>query len=47
LGTRDFEHTPWRYRVVGPFSVSGFADGAYATVLALDAFADTIVIGQA
>ena len=35
-GTLNFEHTPWRYRVVGPFSVPGFADGAYATVLALE-----------
>jgi hypothetical protein len=43
-GTLDFQHTPWRYRVVGPFSVAG---GAYATVLALRTFADTVAIGDA
>jgi hypothetical protein len=45
-GSLDFDHTPWRYRVVGPFSVPGFAGGAYATVLALRAFANTISIGD-
>jgi hypothetical protein len=46
-GTLDFEHSPWRYRVVGPFSIPGFADGAYATVLALRAFADMVTFGDA
>lgn len=46
-GTLDFQHTPWRYRVVGPFSVPGFAGGAYATVLALRTFAHTVAIGDA
>jgi CubicO group peptidase (beta-lactamase class C family) len=41
-GTLDFEHTPWRYRVVGPFSVPDFAGGAYATVLALRVFGDMV-----
>jgi hypothetical protein len=31
-GSLDFQHTPWQYRVVGPFSVPDYADGAYATV---------------
>jgi hypothetical protein len=38
-GSLDFTQTPWHYRVVGPFSVPNFAEGAYATVLALRAFA--------
>ncbi len=46
-GTLDFQRTPWRYRVVGPFSVPYFARGAYATVLALRAFADLVAIGDA
>ena len=41
-GTLDFEHTPWRYRVVGPFTVPDFAGGAYATVLALRVFGDMV-----
>jgi hypothetical protein len=36
-GSLHFERTPWHYRVVGPFSVPNFAEGAYATVLALNA----------
>jgi hypothetical protein len=46
-GTLDFDHTPWQYRVVGPFSVPGFAGGAYATVLALRTFADIVAVGDA
>ena len=46
-GTLDFEHTPWRYRVVGPFSVPDFAGGAYATVLALRTLAHMVAIGDA
>ncbi len=38
-GSLHFERTPWHYRVVGPFSVPNYAEGAYATVLALNAFA--------
>jgi hypothetical protein len=38
--------TPWRYRVVGPFSVPDFADGAYATVLALRVFSETLSSGH-
>jgi hypothetical protein len=37
-GTLHFSHTPWQYRVVGPFSVPNFAAGAYGTVLALRVF---------
>jgi hypothetical protein len=46
-GTLNFQRTPWRYRVVGPFSVPGFAAGAYATVLALRAFGHIVAIGEA
>jgi len=38
-GSLNFAHTPWQYRVVGPYSVPNFAEGAYATVLAIHAFA--------
>jgi hypothetical protein len=38
-GSLNFRHTPWNYRVAGPFSVPDFAGGAYATVLTLRAFA--------
>ena len=36
----NFAKTPWHYRVVGPYSVPDYAGGAYATVLALRAFAE-------
>jgi hypothetical protein len=38
-GSLHFERTPWHYRVVGPFSVPNYAEGAYATVLSLNTFA--------
>ena len=38
-GSLDFHHTPWRYRVIGPYSVPDYADGAYSTILALTVFA--------
>jgi hypothetical protein len=31
---------PWSYKTVGPFSVSNYADGAYAVLAALDFFSD-------
>lgn len=37
-GTLDFRNT-WHYRVIGPFAVPDFAEGAYATILALRVFA--------
>jgi hypothetical protein len=36
----NIENGQWRYKTTGPFSVPGFADGAYATLLALEFFAD-------
>jgi hypothetical protein len=44
-GSLDFRHTPWQYRVVGPFSVPNYAGGAYATVLALHVFARNLGMG--
>ncbi len=38
-GSLNFKQTPWQYRVVGPFSVPNYAEGAYSTVLALAVFA--------
>jgi len=32
------EHSGWRYKTTGPFSVPGYADGAYALLLALGFF---------
>jgi hypothetical protein len=45
-GSLDFRHTPWQYRVVGPFSVPNYAGGAYATVLALRVFARNLKSGH-
>lgn len=38
-GSLNFQQTPWQYRVIGPFSVPNYAEGAYSTVLALNVFA--------
>jgi hypothetical protein len=38
-GSLNFDRTPWQYRVIGPYSVPNYAQGAYATVLALNVFA--------
>ena len=45
-GTLNFGNTPWRYRVTGPFSVPNYADGAYATVLALRCLARGLAVGR-
>ena len=37
-----FNEGDWRYRVLGPFSVPNYADGAYATVLSLRLFTQTL-----
>jgi hypothetical protein len=37
-----FNEGDWRYRVSGPFSVPDYADGAYATVLTLRLFNNTL-----
>jgi hypothetical protein len=41
-----FNQSDWRYRVIGPFSVPDYADGAYATVLTLRLFSDTLNAGH-
>jgi hypothetical protein len=46
-GNISVANTPWRYRVIGPFSTPYFADGAYATALALRVFSDTLSTGRA
>ena len=38
-GNPDFRHS-WKYRVVGPYSVPNYANGSYATVLALNCIAN-------
>lgn len=38
----NFNEGDWRYRVLGPFSVPDYADGAYATVLTLRLFNNTL-----
>lgn len=45
-GTVDPNHSNWRYRVIGPFSVPNFAGGAYATALALRVFAHGLGPGE-
>ena len=42
-----FSEGDWRYRVLGPFSVPDYADGAYATVLTLRLFNNTLNVGDA
>jgi hypothetical protein len=37
-----FNESDWRFRVSGPFSVPDYADGAYATVLTLRLFNNTL-----
>ena len=34
-GSLNYKNTPWEFRVAGPYSVPDYANGAYATVLAL------------
>jgi hypothetical protein len=46
-GSIDFNNTPWKYRVVGPFTVPDYADGAYATVLTLRTLALNLGSGHA
>jgi hypothetical protein len=41
-----FNEGDWRYRVSGPFSVPNYADGAYATVLTLRLFNNTLNSGR-
>ncbi len=45
-GSIGFTNSPWKFRVVGPFSVPGYADGAYATALTLRVFSDTLSGGH-
>jgi hypothetical protein len=42
-----FNEGDWRYRVLGPFSVPNYADGAYATVLTLRLFKNTLSASHA
>ena len=46
-GSIGFKNTPWKFRVIGPFSVPGYANGAYATALTLRVFAETLTSGHA
>jgi len=41
-GGINFDRTGWKYRVVGPFTVPDYADGAYSTVLTLRVFANNV-----
>jgi hypothetical protein len=41
-----FNESDWRFRVLGPFSVPDYADGAYATVLTLRLFNNTLNAGD-
>lgn len=41
-GSLNFQQTPWQYRVIGPFSVPNYAEGAYSTLLALTVFAQRL-----
>jgi hypothetical protein len=41
-----FNESDWRFRVLGPFSVPNYADGAYATALTLRLFNNTLNFGR-
>lgn len=41
-----FNEGDWRYRVLGPFSVPNYADGAYSTILALRLFDNLLSVGD-
>ena len=45
-GSIKFNHEPWKFRVVGPFSVPDFAGGAYSTILSLRAFSQKLGLGN-
>ena len=36
----NIDSSTWSYKTTGPFSVPGYADGAYAVLLTLDMFSD-------
>lgn len=42
----DYKNTPWRFRVAGPYSVPNYANGAYATVLALHCLSRGLCFGD-
>ena len=46
-GSIGFTNSPWKFRVVGPFSVPDYADGGYATALTLRVFSETLASGHA
>ena len=35
-GSLNYKNTPWKFRVAGPYSVPNYANGSYATILALN-----------
>ena len=45
-GSLNFQRSPWEFRVAGPYSVPDFANGSYATVLALKCLADGGGLGR-
>ena len=45
-GGLDYKNTPWRFRVAGPYSVPNYANGAYATVLALQCLTRGLCFGH-
>lgn len=45
-GSLNFQRSPWGFRVAGPYSVPDFANGAYATVLALRCMASGVGLGE-
>ena len=45
-GSLNFQRSPWEFRVAGPYSVPDFANGAYATVLALKCIAKGVGLGR-
>lgn len=41
-----FNEGDWRYRVIGPYSLPHYADGAYGTILTFRVFNETLSVGD-
>lgn len=45
-GNLNYRNSPWKFRVAGPYSAPNYANGSYATVLALKCIADGAGFGD-
>ena len=45
-GNLNYKNSPWKFRVAGPYSEPNYANGSYATVLALKCISDGVGFGH-